>query len=446
MRVTGTSLIQNGSICNGTRKLLFFGVFLLQLARVSAFSSPVASRAHPQFYEIQFPLTHEYQADLVPFFDAMVETSDFLVKSPWCQPGECRIPLFGDSVRITFGPQQSQDHDLNIHPTAYTLQMMGDGVDDTNNSDPPLQESDFGWICAKFLECKKDFPGLDTKPLAQRVASHYNSQPPHPGYDAALGVAAAEGSATENQQQMQGLLNDQVLSELQREGFVVVDSNQIQTSEQASEKLGDFVLGKSTGQDAEARTDAVAFLDRAEAELCDIGNQFDFLMSIASHLNDNLNLNDPTSSTSTEECYNPIAPGTHDKPLSNPSRIQAAEYGMNDFYTAHSDNSWADVNVRNNYRYYTCILYCNEGWTPADGGALRLYRDSTQLLVPSHAKTLCPHVDVNPHNGRLLIFDSKLVHSVEKVTQDLKSRRALTLWILKPEDSGVRGEVYYADD
>lgn len=45
-------------------------------------------------------------------------------------------------------------------------------------------------------------------------------------------------------------------------------------------------------------------------------------------------------------------------------------------------------------------------------------------------------------NGRLLIFDSKLVHSVEKTLGENKRRRALTLWTLRPDDSGVVGEIY----
>ena len=54
----------------------------------------------------------------------------------------------------------------------------------------------------------------------------------------------------------------------------------------------------------------------------------------------------------------------------------------------------------------------------------------------------CEYTDINPDNGKLLIFDSRLVHSVEKVHTPDKSRLALTLWTLRPENRIVRGEIY----
>jgi len=168
-------------------------------------------------------------------------------------------------------------------------------------------------------------------------------------------------------------------------------------------------------------------------------------MALASHLNDNY--------VCDHSPFKPIWPGTVDRPLSNPKSIQIAEYGVNDFYAAHSDNSVTNASrdagasgqddVRSNYRAITCILYVNEGWEAKDGGALRIYLDSAEIKTPGDAKDCCEHVDVNPANGRLLIFDSKMVHSVEKVLNENKVRRALTLWIIRPEDSGVKGEDYF---
>jgi Rps23 Pro-64 3,4-dihydroxylase Tpa1-like proline 4-hydroxylase len=97
------------------------------------------------------------------------------------------------------------------------------------------------------------------------------------------------------------------------------------------------------------------------------------------------------------------------------------------------------------YHSYTCILYMNDnGWDmERDGGALRLYPGSQHVRTPAEATT-GEYIDIPPINGRLLIFDSCLVHSVQTVTsRENKRRRALTLWINRPNSSGVRGEVYY---
>ena len=96
---------------------------------------------------------------------------------------------------------------------------------------------------------------------------------------------------------------------------------------------------------------------------------------------------------------------------------------------------------------YTCILYLNDNdWNvDTDGsGALRLYPNSQYEFDPIEValNRRFDFVDIVPKNGRLLIFDSRLVHSVEKVTSTHRRRRALTLWINRLNDSGVRGEMY----
>lgn len=151
--------------------------------------------------------------------------------------------------------------------------------------------------------------------------------------------------------------------------------------------------------------------------------------------------------------HTPLNPATQDNPLTIPNSIQLAEYAENDFYKAHSDNSLTDKfvldtennnRVRSNFRHFTCILYCNDGWEEADGGALRLYphtrnlKNADDAIVNGH-----DYVDISPKNGRLIIFDSCCIHSVEIVTHKTKKRRALTLWINRPDDSGVEGEQYY---
>ena len=369
-------------------------------------------------YSMPFPTTKDFTSvhkqSLAETFDAMIDSTDFLVKTQDCKAGECSVPLFGEDVKVSFGPTQYQSFDT---PSEYSLTLAGETV----------QEADFGWICAKFLECRQNFPGLAVHHLSRKVAQHFNEQPPHPGYD-------ARDSALQTQQ-LDQLLPPNTLAELEEKGFVVVDSD-IKTSFSSNEKLGNFVVGR-TGQE-QFRTDRVAFMNQDDAASCGVSNHFQMLMGIANHLNCHMNL--------AQSEYEPISPGTNERPLANPSSVQIAEYSEGDFYCAHSDNSWTEPGIRQNYRHYTCILYCNEGWSKDDGGALRLFLDSTELLSPAEAKTRCPYVDIVPSNGRLLVFDSTLVHSVEKVTQSETPRQALTLWILRPEESGARGEVYYTEE
>jgi Rps23 Pro-64 3,4-dihydroxylase Tpa1-like proline 4-hydroxylase len=53
----------------------------------------------------------------------------------------------------------------------------------------------------------------------------------------------------------------------------------------------------------------------------------------------------------------------------------------------------------------------------------------TALTVSMDEAKRSKPVDINPKGGRLLVFDSSMVHSVEKVTQSRIPRRALTIWI-----------------
>ena len=168
-------------------------------------------------------------------------------------------------------------------------------------------------------------------------------------------------------------------------------------------------------------------------------------MSIASYLNDNLDM--------AESPHRPMYPATSAEPLTVPNSIQLAEYSENDFYKAHSDNSLTerfvgdiqnDNKIRSNFRHYTCILYCNDDWNECDGGALRLYPNTANLMQADDAIRMgYDYIDVVPQNGRLIIFNSCYIHSVEKVIHQSKKRRALTLWITRPDDSGVEGEKFF---
>jgi Predicted proline hydroxylase len=206
------------------------------------------------------------------------------------------------------------------------------------------------------------------------------------------------------------------------------------------------VLTSKTVQERTVRSDTVAFIDSDMARKCGIQKQFGMLMEVANYLNQNLHWDSMRSG------YKPISPATEQCPLTNPANIQIASYGHGEFYVPHSDNllvmgqnheTGASL-VRSNYRQFTCILYCNDDWDmKVHGGALRIYPGTIDVTDPMSVKAHnVPYTDVNPTNGKLLIFDSRLVHSVEKVLDPYKKRLAMTIWINRPEDNGVSVNVW----
>ena len=297
---------------------------------------------------------------------------------------------------------------------------------------------------------------MDCKGLEANVLDYMNSQPPCPGADAELTSSETIGSKRFGD--VLDRLDSYALSKLQHEGYVVIDTGM----HSSTEKLNELANKSKTGQES-SRTDTVAFLNRKDAIECDLEDEYDFLLTIAGYLNDNFDL--------YASPYKPILPATKDKPLTNPFNVQMAEYGWKDYYNAHSDNS-IDMRVRSNgvfedcgttisddyilsdidkvlpkkrsnYRCITAILYLNENWEKSDGGQLRMYLDSGAVERPNTAADTHDYVDINPSNGKLLLFDSRMVHSVEEVLNKYKIRRALTLWITRPEESGVSGEDYF---
>ena len=417
-------------------------------------------------------------------FDAMVESSDFMVESPATRArssastilgqgqghelSSCRMPGFGPAATVTFAPLRSSCDD-NGDPTEYILSAL--------NFEQPID--DFGNLCLEIYKYRDNIRGvISMDHLRENVLDYLNSQPPDPGTDAEI----TSSEAIDNDG-IGAILDDVVdrskLEKLKHDGFVVID-DVMQTSQASNDKFSRWKNKGRTGQD-ECRTDTVAFMDRDDAEQCGVENQYDLLLALASHLNDKLDLGDSP--------FAPVFPGTRENPLTNPSgsNVQMAEYGFEDFYDPHSDNSinkacrsdyfgseeeyidtlygndvydnttpWRAAmqkamynngeERRSNYRCITAILYLNEGWEVRDGGQLRMYLDSAHCEIPNTAKATHNYVDINPSNGKLLLFDSRMVHSVEKVLHHSKIRRALTLWITRPEESGVTGESYFLFD
>ncbi|CAB9496291.1 2OG-Fe(II) oxygenase [Seminavis robusta] len=413
-------------------------------------------------HSIVLPLTPsrycvESNQRLLAAFDTMVEgisSECGFVPVTQSVVQEYTIPLLGDDCVLTFVPPAAPSlGDLDATtttagapPMEFVLSLEG----------AQTTEEDFGWICQKFYESRATFDDdhgfqlLDLSSLREEVFQHVNSnnQPSHPGNLASDSKQSSHNNDNVMEQLFQTSLSSasnskEVLQELQSKGFVQLHGGP-KTSDQSNMNLSKYLLQK-TGQGRKIRRDTVAFLDREQAKPCGLEGHCDLLMGMADYLNRHLDLSFIDSSTG----YAPIAPATILAPLTTPSKIQAAEYGLGDFYVAHSDNSWYKDNkgedsltTRRNYRCYTAILYCNDDWEESDGGALRIYHDSQHYSRVSEAVTTDPtkYTDVIPTNGRLVIFDSKLVHSVEPVLTD-RRRRALTVWILQPTDEPVLGEI-----
>ncbi|KAL3937017.1 MAG: hypothetical protein SGBAC_007787 [Bacillariaceae sp.] len=381
---------------------------------VSGFSTVATTK------EIIFPLKTDQkntdtQVRKVKYaFQEMVESTEFFVQNSPSQfhDSSCLVPAMGAETALQF--QQSS-------PTEFVLKVNSNA------------NSDFGWICVKFFEQKELFEEfVDTSSLYDAVVDHCNTLLPYPGFP-------ASSAKLSNSLQLDDLFGgqDSCMDELRDSGFVVLDNGPKSTA--AGHNLLDQYLDHKTKKTSIHRTDSVHFLSRLEAESCGFQEHYDTLMGIASYLNDNLDMDSST--------HSPISPGTEENPLTIPNTIQLAEYAENDFYKAHSDNSLTEKEVadaqnndrvRSNFRHFTCILYCNDDWEEKDGGALRLYPHTRNLVNPDDAiLNGYDFVDVSPKNGRLIIFDSCNIHSVEKVTHKEKKRRALTLWINRPDNSGV---------
>jgi len=156
----------------------------------------------------------------------------------------------------------------------------------------------------------------------------------------------------------------------------------------------------------------------------------------------------------------PVPPAEPGSVLTLPQRAMVACYpGGGTQYVPHTDNRHRpEFRDRVNARELTAILYANPpDWElQSDGGALQLYPNSEHLEeAPTEAnasrspasngsrevlhraeKSLKP-VTIAPLGGRLVIFFSALWH---RVMPAHRLRRALTLWILRPDEAFMRGQ------
>lgn len=93
--------------------------------------------------------------------------------------------------------------------------------------------------------------------------------------------------------------------------------------------------------------------------------------------------------------------------LAHVEDLQFACYRPNGYYRRHSDGQNASRRV------LTAIYYFNPGWSPSDGGGLRLYHPSTGF----------DRVDLEPRTDRLVVFDSRIEHEVMPVAAQKPRKR-----------------------
>ena len=186
-------------------------------------------------------------------FDAMVESSDFMVESPATRArssastilgqgqghelSSCRMPGFGPAATVTFAPLRSSCDD-NGDPTEYILSAL--------NFEHPID--DFGNLCLEIYKYRDNIRGvISMDHLRENVLDYLNSQPPDPGTDAEITSSEAIGNDG-----IGAILDDVVdrskLEKLEDDGFVVID-DVMQPSQASNDKFSRWKNKGRTGQD-----------------------------------------------------------------------------------------------------------------------------------------------------------------------------------------------------
>lgn len=97
-----------------------------------------------------------------------------------------------------------------------------------------------------------------------------------------------------------------------------------------------------------------------------------------------------------------------------------AIYPAGSFYRRHLDQFKGA-----GHRTVSCILYLNDGWQPADGGALRIYLP----LAGQAGMPLETHFDLLPEGGSLVVFLSAGFE--HEVLQANRERMSITGWFFR---------------
>jgi len=385
----------------------------------------VSKRNNVKRHNIMFPLpSQEYKKEetsIRRWFQELIDSTAYFER---LGNDSFAVPIFGNVLVSLEREHATANYDDDADRNYMRMEIIG-----------TIDEEDFGALAAKLYESQQEDVSFstDNTALRQLVKNHFQSIKPHPGTDASL---------TEDTPLLHkiGLFkdDDSWMTSIFTKGFFTWDTNLYFTNENRM-KLSSLLESK-TWQDSQIRSDTVTFLSKKHAIKCGVERQYEALMAIAHYLNTNLMTK--WMDESAHENTSPRLPATIDHPLTNPSTIQIAEYKKGEFYVPHSDNLLLESEGRHaNYRRWTAILYGNDNWdTATDGGALRIYPN---VFNPRDVATSTQFEDINPANGKLLLFDSRLVHSVEKIISTEKRRIAMTLWINQPEENdGVTVDVW----
>lgn len=296
------------------------------------------------------------------FNDVKMQHQSSLLNWEW----SCAVPAFGEDCRVFLTLEDDGEDTINgmvVSEPVLVLSLSDKESLVENNNDQTDGGQDLAWVCSRLLECSEaleEVLGIDVISSALRpvVVGLHSSRPPDPG------VAAVDAEWSRRQQsQFENLIIcnnngnkassisraaeiELWIDKLQTEKFIVMDSSPGEPNESSSpvsgesplttsttnhEFLSDYVASESTGQGENIRTDQVHFLSRPQALDCGVEEQYDLLMGIANFLNRNID-ETKLSETDASKQSLPMSPGTFEKPLTNPSRIQFAEYGQDDFY------------------------------------------------------------------------------------------------------------------
>ncbi|CAE7239195.1 egl-9 [Symbiodinium natans] len=258
--------------------------------------------------------------------------------------------------------------------------------------------------------------------------------------DAMLGQGVQEVDSDEARQ----ILDGPAISHLLREGFLVIHDalDEVFASEFA-EQMAKLDNGWNLHAAPQAtpgqRGDRLLWIDEeiavARYGSTAVSRAIRLLKGLGAALNPALTAHHWANNDAGNPAHalKPRLPATDTAVLTVSPKAQLACYPCDGaHYICHQDNKFRPTHgTRLNSRELTTILYGNAtDWDVCrDGGQLKLYLQTEDL--ESAPPSDHPSVHVAPTVGTLVIFFSRLWH---EVLPAYRPRRALTMWILRPEE------------